>query len=291
MNLNDLLMKERIDPKGVLVFRHRPHEPELRKVLPWFAAQRPNVFNAYQQTQGARAERAMTRASHVASFIGHEAGKAVFIGLYSVGASRPLTPRQFWQVPAHREMKQFGMRGFTGRDGRSSILRFELALTPFYAEWKGKLIVDWPPPERAWFRRAHRNTITVAAVLQDSLLDGPMPKWDRMVVSWEELAVLPVRWRSALNEWRGIYYIFDTAIRKGYVGAAYGEHNLLGRWRNYAASGHGGNRLLRERDPRRFRFSILELVSPAMQPCEVIEREVCWKERLHTRAPDGLNEN
>jgi hypothetical protein len=33
MNLNDLLIKEGIDPQHVLVLRHRPHEPEL-KVVP-----------------------------------------------------------------------------------------------------------------------------------------------------------------------------------------------------------------------------------------------------------------
>ena len=40
-------------------------------------------------------------------------------------------------------------------------------------------------------------------------------------------------------------YIFDVAIAKGYVGAAYGTDNILGRWLNYADSGHGRNRLLR----------------------------------------------
>jgi hypothetical protein len=37
---------------------------------------------------------------------------------------------------------------------------------------------------------------------------------------------------------------------------------MLGRWRNYAAHGHGGNKLLRERDPKSFRFTILQRVCP-----------------------------
>lgn len=45
---NDLLHKAEIDPKTVLVMRHRPTEAGLRKVLPWFAAERPEMFNAYQ---------------------------------------------------------------------------------------------------------------------------------------------------------------------------------------------------------------------------------------------------
>lgn len=34
MNLNDLLVLNGINPEKVMVFRHRPVEPVLRKVLP-----------------------------------------------------------------------------------------------------------------------------------------------------------------------------------------------------------------------------------------------------------------
>src|SRR5437763_938679 len=79
---------------------------------------------------------------------------------------------------------------------------------------------------------------------------------------WEQLAVLPTNWRAKLSEWRAIYYIFDASDGKGYVGSAYGEVNLLGRWLGYAAAGHGGNRLLRLREPKHVQFSILQRVSP-----------------------------
>ncbi|SPE28577.1 conserved hypothetical protein [Candidatus Sulfopaludibacter sp. SbA6] len=107
MDLNDLFRNKGIDPQQVLVFRHRPTEPELNRVLPWLAAEKPDVFNAYQQTQGEKLEKVMTglavegRDAYVASFIGHEPGKALFVGLYSIGGSRPITREEFWQVPAH----------------------------------------------------------------------------------------------------------------------------------------------------------------------------------------------
>jgi hypothetical protein len=97
-----------------------------------------------------------------------------------------------------------------------------------------------------------------------------MPEWNEIELTWEELSVLPMRWKSSLSQWRGIYYIFDTSDGKGYVGAAYGENNLLGRWQNYAAHGHGGNSLLRQRDPRNFRFTILQRVSPDLDARDVI---------------------
>src|SRR5580692_6699558 len=84
--------------------------------------------------------------------------------------------------------------------------------------------------------------------------------------------------------------IFDTSDGKGYVGSAYGDSNLLGRWLEYAASGHGGNRLLQQRDPRQFRFTILQRVSPDERDDDVIRLEGTWKQRLHTRPPYGLNE-
>jgi hypothetical protein len=62
VTLNDLLRAKGFDPSTVLVLRHRPHEPELRRVLPWLAAEQPEVFNAYQSTQTERAEQAMTLA-------------------------------------------------------------------------------------------------------------------------------------------------------------------------------------------------------------------------------------
>src|SRR5262245_58698985 len=113
MTLNDLFTGKGIDPEGVLVLRHRPWEPQLNKVLPWLAAERPDLFNAYQQTQGERVEKAMKRARHIAAFIRREAGQALFVGLYSVGGSKPITHKQFWAKPAFTELRALGMKGFT----------------------------------------------------------------------------------------------------------------------------------------------------------------------------------
>ncbi len=295
MTLNDLLQQHHIDPKTVLVLRHRPHEPALRRVLPWLAAEKPVVFNAYQQTQGPKLERAMQAMvgrGFVASFIGHAPGKALFVGLYSIDTSKPLTYKEYWRVPEYVEMKAFGLEGWSnGRKDRAHKLWFDLTRIEFYGDWQGKLIVSWPPPERSWWRRAHRNEMPVTAILEDSALAAVMPEWSDIELTWADLAVLPTRWRSALSQWRGIYYIFDVSDRKGYVGSAYGESNLLGRWQNYAGRGHGGNSQLRQRDPHNFRFTILQRVAPDMNAADIIALEGSWKQRLHTRQPYGLNDN
>src|SRR5438270_5900750 len=141
MNLNDLLRREDIDPQHVLVLRHTPPETELKKLIPWLALEKPDLFNAYQQTQKKRVENRMTHARYVAAFIGHEPRKALFIGLYSNKGSTLITREQFDETPDFIELMRYGMKGFDESDPRSSCLRFDLELTDFYAQWKGKLII------------------------------------------------------------------------------------------------------------------------------------------------------
>ena len=288
MELNDLLIREGIEPKDVLVMRHRPHEPEVRKVLPWLAAEKPDIYNAYQRSQSPRVESALKKATFLVSFIGQESGKALFVGLYQRGNWEALTNAQYWEVPANRELGEYGLHG-VGPD-RETTLWFDLKLTEFYSQWKGKLVVNWPGLERSWWRWANRNNFVIDVVHEQSLLDENMPPWNELYLTWEDLRILPSKWKAAIAEWRGIYFIFDESDGKGYVGSAYGTDNILGRWLNYAATGHGGNRQLRERDPKSFRFSILQRLSPDMDADDVIRIEGTWKERLHTR-DHGLNEN
>jgi hypothetical protein len=105
MNFTDLLHGKHIDPQKVLVLRHRPLEPELRKVLPWLAAEKPEVFNAYQQAQTRQVEQEMARAGYVAAFIGHEPGKALFVGLYTV-----VTPTAYWKIAANVSLRRLVSR-------------------------------------------------------------------------------------------------------------------------------------------------------------------------------------
>lgn len=292
MNLCDLLRLEGLKPGDVLVLRHRPSEPELARVLPWLADQRPMLFNAYQSTQNPRAESAMSNAAYVAAFVVLGDGRVVFVGLYRNAGWSPMDQKTFCALDTHKELARFGMTSFAEAEESKTFKCFDLRLTERFAEWKGRLVIDWPPPPIAWFRWANRNTFAVRAILEESALNPPMPDWRELDLGWDELGVLPARWRSALAQWRGIYQIYDASDGMRYLGAAYGGENILGRWLNYAASGHGDNLLLKARDPRHFRFSILERVSPDMMPDDVIHLEGSWKRRLHTRDPaTGLNSN
>lgn len=290
MHLTDLLQKHGIPPADVLVVRHRPQEPKLRKTLPWLAAEKPELYNAYQQSQFPKVEKAFTQAKYIASFIGIDPGTALFAGLYAVKGWHSLGADGYWRIAANKELHDsFGMAGFGG--DRPTTLWFDLVLsTEFYDSWRGRLVIRWPGLERSWWRWADRNVFEIMAIREASGFEQVMPVWEELVVTWSELKVLPAKWQASLREWRGIYYILDASDGRGYVGAAYGNENILGRWLNYGQSGHGGNKELRTRDSKNFQFSILQRVSPDMPSDEIIRLERTWKSRLHTRE-FGLNEN
>ncbi len=290
LEFNDLLVKAGIDPAKVLVMRHRPSEAKLRRVFAWIAADRPDLFKAYQATQLPRAGKALARAQYVASFIGRTAGRALFVTLYEVGAAKTITPDDFRAIPEFSELVSLGMAGWSADGPRAGALMFDLRPIDAFEGLLGRLEIAWTGGERSWFRWANRNTFPIAAIHDSSDLEQDMPDWDVLVLRWSELGSLPATWAGRLAEWRGIYLIVDESDGRSYVGSAYGADNLLGRWRVYASTGHGGNRELRRRDPKNFRFSILQRVSPDMDAEDVIELENRWKIRLHTREL-GLNKN
>lgn len=292
MQLNELLAAVEVDPKRTLVLRHRPTEPAFRKALPLLPGNRLDLFEAYQSYQGEQVELSYMKrlGGWLASFIEYDVGKAVFVGIYRIDDAEKITREEFWAKPEQNELHALGNPGWKPKEERDERFYFALQRLPAYEDWRGKLIISWPPG-RAWTRRAHETPLNVLAIREDSFFAGALPSWDMIDFSWAELQILPNQMKAALEQWRGIYMIWDGWDGKSYVGSAYGGTNLLGRWLSYASTGHGGNKLLRKRDPAAFRFSILQRVSPDLSADEVIGLENSWKVRLHTRAPFGLNEN
>lgn len=185
MTLSHILQNASIDPESVLVLRHRPTEPGLRRVLPWLAHEQPTVFNAYQQHHGQKLEKALGKLSgkgYVASFIGMRPGDAVFAGLYEIAGSKAITYRQFWDIPEIQILKTHRIVGWL-KGEREHHEWFDLRRLDLYSEWIGKLIIAWPPPERSWWRYASRNHFPIRAITEESLFAAQMPGWKDLVLS------------------------------------------------------------------------------------------------------------
>jgi len=207
-------------------------------------------------------------------------------GLYEKKGQSIITAEQLRRKPEHRELLKYAHD-----DSGPERLWFDLVLTQVYAKWKGRLIISWPGPAIVWSRWANNNHFPVDAILDESVFSGALQNWRELVFSWSDLHVIPQRWKDVLSRWRGVYYIWDSRDRRGYGGSSTGSQGLYQRWIDYAKRGHGGNKLLKLRKPKTFQFSILEWAAPDMEDCEILERERMWKERLHSRAPHGLNDN
>jgi hypothetical protein len=100
-----------------------------------------------------------------------------------------------------------------------------------------------------------------------------------------------------LSATKGIYLISDTKTGKLYVGSAYGEEGIWGRWTRYVSTnGHGDNKTLKEliaSDPihgNNFQFSILMLLPRTITADEAIKKEQLFKNKLGTNS-FGLNNN
>jgi len=242
---NDILTRLGIDPATVLIMRHRPPQKEFRRQLPWLAAEKHEIFNAYQQIQP-RAEKAMLRAKYVASFIGQNPAEATFVDLYKIADHRILKACELKEMSAHHELEKLGVVS-TEDEYAGGHLYFDLVPTGSPPEAKGRLICSWPPPDRSWYRWADRNRLKISALTEASRLAQEMPPWDELDLSKNDLETLPRAWAAALSQWRGIYFVLDETDGRGYVGSAYGNDNIYGRWRYYASNGYGGNIGLKDR--------------------------------------------
>ncbi len=147
------------------------------------------------------------------------------------------------------------------------------------------------------------DTINVKTILEHPYneLGEEFPGYENVDLSWNDLRrVLKFKnWQTALENQKAVYLITDTATNKRYVGSAYGDTMLLGRWRNYAENGHGGNKELKALVEERgldyvkdnFRYSILDIYKSTTDDEAIIARESWWKNILLTRGNYGYNAN
>lgn len=106
-------------------------------------------------------------------------------------------------------------------------------------------------------------------------------------------------WKAALENVKGVYLIADHKTGRKYVGAAYGNTGIWGRWACYMGTGHGWTdeltRLIKREGidyaRENFVFSLLEYRPMRTDDKEIIEREGYWKDALLTRTKFGYNKN
>jgi len=280
---NMLLQDEGIDPADVRLLRHQTGKvPGRTPYTLW----RDDIagFQRYQSTQDpSPRQRSRFRARYWASFVAPPLGGTLFVGLYEVrligsvpaGAIDPLTLRE---VGADKKLVVYD--------------EYDCHPMEELSDYVGRLFVHWGDSSsaaRAWIQRADQQDKEVVELAR-SFREEDFPGYTRFVRPLSEVETMPSSWKQALAASRGVYLLVCPKTREHYVGAAYGEGGFLARWRDYAATSHGGNKGLIEREPSDWQVSVLEVAGSAASVEDIIAMEAAWKTKLHSRTI-GLNLN
>ena len=282
-----------VDPREVNLIRHTPPRSDgsVARHLPVLAAQERSVFLHYQGVQSPNREASLLKRPLVASFAVNENGDTVFCGVQRRAEIRALMSDRYFGCPEGQRLRKLG--NMRVDDGPRYFFVWEDV--DVFVPFIGYIAIDWTGGTRAIIQHADTKDYSISALSKDSLL-VPYRRASRdMVLSFDELLAIPSTWRAQLAEWRDIYLITDASDGARYVGSASGLENLWQRWNSYRETGHGGNMLLKKRDPTYFHFSILQLLDADKSIADVLAIENSWKARLRTRRRDhgplGLNDN
>ena len=169
---------------------------------------------------------------------------------------------------------------------------YEYEELPEFKKYFGRLIIRFKNRAQTMVRRAESviNDCEVEKILPNVFDDEIFPGFDQVNVSWNVLKAVLRKdgWKTALQNQKGVYLLTDTSNGKLYVGSAYGEQMILGRWKSYLRTGHGGNAGLKELSfqhiKEHFRYSILDIFKASTADEIIIAREQWWKNVLQSRA-------
>jgi hypothetical protein len=273
--LNMLLDQEGIDPADVRLLRHQ--DARSAKGRSPYALWRDDraSFERYQSRQSF-AHKTRLAAPYWASFVVTPDGSTLLAGFYAATYRGTLEADEAWP---HGD----------GIDLAGSCDVFELSLDPRISDLAGRLVIEWGPGVKSWIQRADLQNKPILE-LQRAFREPDFPGALAFVSPLSKIEALPPSWIAALSTIRGVYLLTCPRTREQYVGAAYGERGFVGRWRDYVANAHGGNVVLKSRDPSDYQVAILEVAGSAATVTDVIAMEMRWKEKLQSRAM-GLNRN
>lgn len=180
-----------------------------------------------------------------------------------------------------------------------------------YKKYFGRIIVRYHNKSQNLVRLAKNliDKLEVIEILPEKFNNDDFPGYENVDLSFDDLNRVIERkdWKTALENQKGVYLITDINTGKLYVGSAYGEKMILGRWTTYAKSGYDKNEIENGKYPNKkfqelvkekgmkyiknyFRYSILDIYKKTTDDNIIINRESRWKNILKSRE-FGYNAN
>lgn len=216
--------------------------------------------------------------------------KSYKVGQTTIGLVKIKPNEDFWLL--------FHVGKVTKDLNRLNGVGYEYESLPNYDKYLGRIIVKYKNTSQNMIRNAKSvlEECELSQILPDAFDNDIFPGYDKVNVSWTELSRVIEKegWKTALQNQKGVYLIMDKSTGKKYVGSAYGDNMILGRWLSYIKTGHGGNVGLKSLTfdyiKENFIYSILDIYKSTTDDQTIIERENWWKDVLQSRK-FGYNEN
>ncbi len=235
-------------------------------------------FLEYQLQQG---KDVFKDVEFIVSFIGERGTLSRFIGVYKIICGSKLSQKQ--------ESFYGGIYQYV----------YELEEVDGFGDLKERVIIDWGKGTIKWEQWI--DNIKAVVEIQPGLHYQQFTDYFDFILDFRQLKEIVVNqypdWIRMLSVTKGIYLISDIKTGKLYVGSAYGEEGIWGRWVSYVkTNGHGGNKTLKELISidhdygNNFKFSILMLLPKTVTADQAIEKENLFKNKLGTNS-FGLNNN
>lgn len=230
-----------------------------------------NDKQAFLDYQSSQSKDVFKNVEFIVSFIGEENELSRFIGVFKISSSAKIAEEKF----VYEIEEIFG-----------------------FEDLKERVIIKWTNPI-SWHQWI-QNLMEVTEI-QPGLHYKQFKDYFDFILTYKELKEITKNnypdWKRTLSITKGIYLISDTKTGKLYVGSAYGENGIWGRWTNYIlTNGHGNNKTLKElvdfdsEYAHNFTFSILMLLPKTITPFEAIKKELLFKNKLGSNS-FGLNNN
>lgn len=278
LGILDLLGLSKIPLKGkVKLVRHLDKRYDVHDLF------RRGWLESYQAFQS---KPVFHNADTLVSFVGLEASRARLLGVFRVEGHQP---GRRGHLPAGCPYGEWTKNRFY----------YNLVRIPGFEAFENRAVIDWGKAAIVWQQKATNKPVT--ELLPAGQLLAPFRDYLDFTLTFAELSYLEqhtsanASWIARLEAVAGIYLVLDTITGEQYVGSAGGERGVWGRWKQYARSGHGGNKHMKKLvtkpgRPAALTFSLLQVLPRSTPKSELVALEQRFKSKLGSRVT-GLNAN
>ena len=235
-----------------------------------------SVFLDYQSEQ---LKKNFEKIDYIVAFIGEEGATSRFLGVY----------------------KNNGMIAELGLYNGYALAKFDFQELSGFELLKERIVIEWKSP--VMWHQYYDNEMPVVRI-DRGLTENNIPvfkSFEDVVLDYNQLKRIfetnNAEWKSKLESCNGIYLILDKKCGKQYVGSTYNRDGIWGRWKQYAETGHGGDKDLKpllsddsNYAAKYFQWCILETLPLKILDEHAIDRESLYKRKFGTRE-FGYNNN